>query len=804
MSRFTKLSRIILVGVFLLADLFYFNFTKAIWSDHLVISEVQTSGGSGHTTNDFIELYNPAPAAFNIGGWKVHKRTQSGAESSIKVFSTGKLIPAHGYFLWGNSSDGYNQTISADESSTSSIADNNSIGLLSADDVLIDALAWGTGLINPFIEGDSSSTPANLEPSKSLERKPGASGGNGEDSNNNLNDFFVQTAPNPQNSQTSSTPPIVDFVCGNGVCESGENQNNCPSDCGTSNFGGGGSSYISYEIQPGDILINEIFPEPDLAKNEKEWIEFYNTTDRTIDFSSWTIEDNTLKPVTLKNFILAPHQYQILSSDDFVFSLNNSGDILILKKNSTIIDQVAYGDFEDGNLDDNAPRPGKSSSIGRRNESPADTNNDKNDFFLSLIVTPGQLNNLNSSSVNQGDEAPTSPKTTVFISEFLPNPQDSAENEWVEFYNSSINEVDISNWQLDDSEGGSRAYILPVGTKIAAQSYLVLNRQQTKIILNNTFDSVRFIRPDKTIQEQVDYNDPPKGASYAKNDFGVWSYTNNPTQGLTNIFCSDDEENSSGANLDQKDIDSGYSFIETADLSNLSENDKIIFQGVVTATPNMFAKTYFYLNGLQVYSSRGDFPPLAIGDLVEVKGLLSSTLSQHRIKIKQPSDLTIIASHQLVDVKSVAIGELNEELIGALVKIHGQLIDKQGNKFFIDDGNDETIVSISSKVNIDKKLFKEGQEIVAQGILLPEQDGWKILPRFNSDLNIQIDNPSSETVSAAASFETKAARANNLFASVGGLWLKLAKGQIIKYSILSAAVIILLLFGLFIRLRRGI
>ncbi|MDD2646424.1 MAG: lamin tail domain-containing protein [Patescibacteria group bacterium] len=788
--------RIVLTGVFLCSGFFYFNFAKADWSNHLVISETQITGDQ--TTNDFIEVYNPTESAVDVGGWKLHKRTQSGAEYSIKVFSSGKSIPAHGHFLWANSEDGYGQGLAADETSTASIANNNSIGLLDDTDVLIDALIWGTRHINPFFEGETSSTPANPGVSQSLERKPGASDGNGEDTDNNFNDFFLQTTPNPQNSQASSTPPIVGPVCGNDVCESGENQMNCSADCGMPPSGGGGGS-APYEIKSGDILISEIFPEPDLTKNEKEWTEFYNSTNQVIDLNNWTIEDNTAKLKILSNIILSPQQYKVLDSGDFTFTLNNSGDVLILKNGSTIIDKITYGDFEDGNLDDNALRPGKSKSIGRQNG--IDTNNDKNDFYFSLIPTPGQANNLDLSASEENGQS-ASLTSSIFISEFLPNPKDAAENEWVELFNPSLTEVDLSNWQLDDSEGGSRAYIVTSGIKISPQNYLVLGRQQTKLILNNTFDSVRLIRPDKTIQEQIDYKDSPKGASYAKNIFGTWAYTNNPTPGLANVFSSDEEREENDDNFKQTGGDSDYKPIELFDLSDLSENDKIIFQGVVVAPPNMFAKTYFYLNGLQVYCSRCDFPPLEIGDLVEVKGLLSSVLSQHRIKIKQPEDLVIVSVRQPAEVKSTTISDLNEDLIGSLVKIQGQLIDKQGNKFFIDDGNDEVVVSISNKIDIDKKIFKEGQEVIAQGILLPDQIGWKILPRFNSDLIIQ-NNSVMETVEADEPLG-KNAEINNLSSSIGNLWLKLTNGQATKYLIFIAATLALFLFGLFLKLKKAL
>jgi hypothetical protein len=182
---------------------------------HVVISEIQFSGSTGSTTRDFIELYNPTGTDLNLAGWKLRKRTQSGNESSLKVFGTGKSIPAHGFFLWANSDDGYAASIGADESSTASLAAHNSLALEDSSGTVIDAVAWGVDLQNPFFEG--MSLTAVLEANQSLERKawqrsclsPFASGelwGNGCDTDNNSGDFEVRALAHPQHAESPLEP----------------------------------------------------------------------------------------------------------------------------------------------------------------------------------------------------------------------------------------------------------------------------------------------------------------------------------------------------------------------------------------------------------------------------------------------------------------------------------------------------------------------------------------------------------------------------------------------------------------------
>lgn len=123
--------------------------------DHLVISRVQITGGAGNTENDFIEIMNPTSSTIDISDWKLRKKTQSGTESSIKVFAEGSSITSLGFFVWANSRNGFSEVISAQTSSTQTIADNSSIGLFDSMGNLVDALAWGSDHMNPFVEGIS-------------------------------------------------------------------------------------------------------------------------------------------------------------------------------------------------------------------------------------------------------------------------------------------------------------------------------------------------------------------------------------------------------------------------------------------------------------------------------------------------------------------------------------------------------------------------------------------------------------------------------------------------------------------------
>lgn len=108
-----------------------------------------------------------------------------------------------------------------------------------------------------------------------------------------------------------------------------------------------------------DIVINEIFPDPtpQVALPEYEFIELYNSSNKTVTLNGWTLSD-TSTTQTIPTITLGPNAYIILCSNSAaafyqnygtvvgmssVPSLNNDGDNLYLKdENGTLIDKVFY------------------------------------------------------------------------------------------------------------------------------------------------------------------------------------------------------------------------------------------------------------------------------------------------------------------------------------------------------------------------------------------------------------------------------------------------------------------------------
>lgn len=165
----------------------------------ILITEIQIGGQT--SDNDFIEIFNPTDSPRDISGFQLKKRTRSGTESSVNVFPSNSEIVANGYFLWANSENGYDENISADISSTSYLAENNSIAIFDSDKNILDKLSWGDEQEDPFVE--TSTFSQNPQKNQSLERKKDESG-KYVDQNDNSQDFFLQLSPNPQGKNSGS------------------------------------------------------------------------------------------------------------------------------------------------------------------------------------------------------------------------------------------------------------------------------------------------------------------------------------------------------------------------------------------------------------------------------------------------------------------------------------------------------------------------------------------------------------------------------------------------------------------------
>lgn len=458
------------------------------------------------------------------------------------------------------------------------------------------------------------------------------------------------------------------------------------------------------------IVINEIYPNP--ATGENEWIEIYNPTLSDIDLSAYTIEDENHSAKKLTGFSVLSHSYFVIekTAGGFSFGLNNDGDTVVLKLSGLIIDQVIYGDFDN--------QKGKSFA---RIPNGQDTGDDEVDF---RILAPSK-NIENVLPMYSND---------IKINEVVPQPASGSADEFIELHNIGSTDVDLSNWQIDDIEGGSSPYTIPSGTMIGARGCIAFYKSVneisvTGISLNDSGDTARLIDPNGDIKDQISYSNAVRGQSYSRFDSG-WFWTLSLTPQLENILL---------AEVVAEDSDPEILLIDIKTAREAEAGKTVKIKGTVTILPNTLSNQYFYIQdetgGIQIYCYSKDFPALTIGDEIQVEGEISDYYNDKRVKISSASDIIIIKHSNIVATKETTIDEISNNIVGQIVTVEGTVTETSGDTFYI-HGSGEIKINIHEETAIDKPKMKQGDKVRVTGVVSRYKDTFQILPFEQSGVTI--------------------------------------------------------------------
>ncbi len=130
------------------------------------------------------------------------------------------------------------------------------------------------------------------------------------------------------------------------------------------------------------------------------------------------------------------------------------------------------------------------------------------------------------------------------MSEVLPNPARTdwnrdgrvdAGDEWIELYNAGPDEIDLTDWVLDDQQGASKPFVFPAGATLSASGYMVLYGSITGIDLNNRTGRVRLINPHGRVVDSVTFRLIGPDLSYSRDLSGEWHVDWLPSPGRANV-----------------------------------------------------------------------------------------------------------------------------------------------------------------------------------------------------------------------------------------------------------------------------
>jgi hypothetical protein len=119
----------------------------------------------------------------------------------------------------------------------------------------------------------------------------------------------------------------------------------------------------------------------------------------------------------------------------------------------------------------------------------------------SLSNSTGKTVSLTASTIQDTPSKTSLEKVSkIELSAFFPNPKGADTNkEWIEIKNLETTQVNLSNYSLDDDEGGSKPY--PLSGTIAPNETLRFTSDKTQLVLGNTEDKIRLLFNGQVIDE---------------------------------------------------------------------------------------------------------------------------------------------------------------------------------------------------------------------------------------------------------------------------------------------------------------
>lgn len=284
------------------------------------------------------------------------------------------------------------------------------------------------------------------------------------------------------------------------------------------------------DIKHGDsnitgLYINEIY------SSNPDWIELYNSSDKEIDLSLCTLQDDkgsAEEYIFPEGTKIPAGGFLVLEQDasfTFGISSSNGDEISLFDSKGNLIDKMAVPVMEDGK------------SYGRLTDGGPQTG-------IMANPTKGAANDSTPGDDSQEPEDPDTPvdpaETTVFINEAMSSPAGDDED-FIELYNASDSEADISGFILQDDKGEEEEFVIPDGTVIPAKGFIAFTKDEAGSFtfgLGAGGDKVTFLDSGRNILDSVELPDfgDTEGSSYARTEDGAgeWAITENPTKGASN------------------------------------------------------------------------------------------------------------------------------------------------------------------------------------------------------------------------------------------------------------------------------
>jgi len=433
--------------------------------DKIIFNEIAWMGSKNSASDEWLELKNVSAEPIDLYGWQIINKKES-----IKIiFSTSSLIAPGGLYLLERTNDNTVPRIKADLIYSGALANTDeTLYLLDPHCFLHDKAQ-----AKPYWPAGDNTTKETMERTKFLGWQTSS---------------LVGGTPKAANSAGKIAPPPS--LAGGGVSS------------------GGASSVVTQPSttsmpvsSSSPILIVEVQTESALSSND-DFIKLFNpSTTTAVNLSQWQLKkrsstgsESSIK-VIADNVVVLPQDYFFWFHSDYATSVTSgsatstqtisaNNSIALFNASDTIVDQLAWGSPTNPFVEKQPfiQNPSAGKNLIRKYSSTTqqyqDTNDNSVDFELS-------------SALPSLPAAPGFNPTDVVINEIAwAGTQASANDEWLELFNNTSEEINLNGWQIVWAQDSTTPKTIYLSGSIGNHSFYLLERTSSTTIADITEDQI--------------------------------------------------------------------------------------------------------------------------------------------------------------------------------------------------------------------------------------------------------------------------------------------------------------------------
>lgn len=337
----------------------------------------------------------------------------------------------------------------------------------------------------------------------------------------------------------------------------------------------------------------------------------------------------------------------------------------------------------------------------------------------------------------------------------------STYDEWIELYNNSDSDIDLTGWSLIADDGTPTiTFSFAINKTITSKGYYLLERTDDTtvdsipfdvgytgalgnsgehlILKNDSGDTVdevdcfgRWFAGNNTSKNTMERVDPEKSGSESSN----WA-TNNGL--ITNGLDAGGNPIGGTPKAQNSVYLVGATITTISSARKLDEDTEVTVVGCVTAPVDVLGVDVFYLQdntaGVRVKYS-DDLPQNYRKNQLQVTGEVRKAWEE--IYIKAGSVGSLEADCKKTNSKRVDTNEVGEEYEGLLVDLEGEVVETSGDTFWVDDGTEKAKIYIREETGVEKPYTRVGYGAKIKGIVSQwGEDNYRVLVYEQSGVEI--------------------------------------------------------------------